>query len=337
MRQDKLTNQGDKGKCFQLEEAILMTLAARLPVDREMGKMEGKRTFRAFASVGRLHITFIAALGTFTFGWLFMGKYPWFLTGVCALDWYFVNLFNRIVDLKEDEANEIRGTDFVVRHRRWLLGLCFALLIVSLVVVYFVNPAITPLRITCHLMGLFYNWPLLPGGRRLKQQYFWKNTTSAVGFLFTVIGYPLATLAWERGLHHFPPGITWVTVVFSALFLLFFVLSYEVIYDLRDVQGDKLAGTRTYPVVHGERAAIHIVDGLLLSSVVILSVGYMSGFVPWRIFIMAAAPIIQYVVYKRALRRGISAKDCILLTWIGAALFIIYHLWVLADLPGAGL
>ena len=314
-----------------------MTWAARLAVDPETGQLGRKGSLRAFASVGRLHITFIAALGTFTFGWLFMGEYPWFLTGVCALDWYFVNLFNRIVDIKEDEANEIRGTNFVVRHRRLLLGLCFALLLVSLVVVHLLNPAITPLRVTCHLMGLFYNWPLLPGGRRLKHQYFWKNTTSAVGFLFTILGYPLATLAWEKGLHHFPPGITWVTVLFSALFLLLFVLSYEVIYDLRDVQGDKLAGIRTYPVVHGERTAINIVNGLLFSSMVVLAIGYVSGFVPWRIFIMAAAPAIQYVVYKRALRRGISAKDCIVFTWIGAALFIIYHLWVLADLPGAGL
>ena len=321
---------------LHLEEENRMTLAARVPVDRGTGHMEGKRALRVFASVGRLHITFIAALGTFTFGWLFTGEYLWFLTGVCALDWYFVNLFNRIVDLQEDEANAIRGTEFVLRHRRMLLGICFALLFISLMLVYFINPAITPLRIICHLMGLFYNWPLLPGGRRLKEQYFWKNTTSAVGFLFTVLGYPLATLAWQKGLHHFPPGITWVTVVFSALFLFLFVLSYEVIYDLRDVQGDKLAGIRTYPVVHGERMAIRIVDGLLLSSVVILALGYVSGFVPWRIFIMAAAPVIQYVVYKRALRRGISARDCIVLTWIGAALFIIYHLWVLLDLPGAG-
>jgi hypothetical protein len=28
------------------------------------------------ASVGRLHIVAIAALGTFTFGWLFTGRYP---------------------------------------------------------------------------------------------------------------------------------------------------------------------------------------------------------------------------------------------------------------------
>ncbi|UCF56713.1 MAG: UbiA family prenyltransferase [Deltaproteobacteria bacterium] len=314
-----------------------MTLAEKLPAGREMGHMEGKGALRIFAVVGRFHITVIAALGIFTFGWLFTGEYPWFLTAVCAFDWYFVNLVNRIVDLKEDRANAISGTEFLARNRRLLLGVGFAILLASLVVVHFLNPAITPLRITCHLMGVFYNWPLLPRRRRLKQQYFWKNTASAVGFLFTVFGYPLATLAFEKGFHDFPPGITWATVVFSALFFFLFVLSYEIIYDLRDVRGDALAGIRTYPVVHGERTAIHIVNGLIFSSMVVLAVGYISGFVPWRIFIMACAPALQYVVYKRALRRGISAKDCIAITWMGAVLFFIYHLWVLAELPGVGL
>ena len=316
---------------------IRMTLAPRFLGGRGMARMEGKGSLRTFALVGRLHITVIAALGIFTFGWLFTGDYPWFLTGICAFDWYFVNLINRIVDLKEDKANAISGTEFLTRYRRHLLVLGFALLFVFLVVVHFLNPAITGLRITCHLMGVLYNWPLLPGKRRLKEQYFWKNTASAVGFLFTVFGYPLATLAWEKGFHGFPPGITWATVVFSALFFLLFVLSYEVIYDLRDVQGDALAGIRTYPVVHGERTAIRIVDGFIFSSLAVLAIGYLFGFVPWRIFIMAGAPVLQYVVYKRALRRGISSKDCVGITWMGAALFFIYHLWVLAELPGVGL
>lgn len=314
-----------------------MTWATRFPVDRDMDPMKLREALRTFAEVGRLHITLIGGLGTFTFGWLFMGEYPWFLAGVSALDWYLVNLINRIVDIREDKVNVIGGTEFLFHHRRRLLGLTLAVLVVSLVVVFFLNPAITPLRMTCHLMGIFYNWPLLPGGRRLKQQYFWKNTASSIGFLLTVFGYPLATLAWQKGLHDFPPGITWLTVGLSALFFLPFVLSYEVIYDLRDVQGDALAGIRTYPVVHGERTAIRIVDGLLFFSMAALAAGYISGFVPWRIFIMICAPALQYVVYKRALRRGISAKDCVGITWMGVALLFIYNLWVLADLPGAGL
>jgi 4-hydroxybenzoate polyprenyltransferase len=186
-------------------------------------------------------------------------------------------------------------------------------------------------------MGVLYNWPLLPGGRRLKEQYFWKNMASAIGFLLTVFGYPLATLTWEKGFYSFPPGITWVTVLFSALFFVLFVLSYEVIYDLRDVNGDTLSGIRTYPVVHGEHTAVRIVDSFIFSSIFVLTAGYGSGFVPWRIFIMVGAPVIQFAVYKRALRRGISTKDCTFITWMGAVLFLIYHLWVLAELPGARL
>ncbi len=312
-----------------------MTWASQSGIDHDGGQMREKGLLRMFAMVGRWHITAIGALGVFTFGWLFTGDYPWFLTGVCAFDWFFVNLMNRIVDIKEDHANAIPGIEFLFEYQKHLVLLGFALLLISLVVVHLLNPAITGLRVTCHIMGVFYNWPFLPGGRRLKEQYFWKNMASAIGFLLTVFGYPLVTLTWEKGFHSFPPGITWATVVFSALFFLLFVLSYEVIYDLRDVNGDTLSGIRTYPVVHGERTAIRIVDGLIFSSVFVLAAGYVFNFVPWRIYIMSGAPVIQYVVYKHALRRGISAKDCTFITWMGVALFLVFHLWIIADLPGA--
>lgn len=318
-------------------ETTQMTSTARISVDRKPDTVEKKRIWRTFADISRLHITAIAALGVFTFGWLFTGVYPWLLTAVCALDWFIVNLINRTVDLEEDRANIIIETGFVDRNRRLLLRIALMLLLVSLVVVHFLNPAITGLRIAYHLLGAFYNWPLLPGRRRLKQLYFWKNNASAVGFLITVFGYPLATGWWGNRSHSFPPGVTWETVVFAAVFFFLFEISYEVIYDLRDVKGDALAGIRTYPVVHGERTAIYIVDGLIFACMAVLAIGYLFDFVPWRIFIMIAAPFLQLVVYKHALRRGISAKDCIRITWMGVAMLLIYHMWIIADLPGVGL
>jgi len=293
------------------------------------------QALRVFIAVGRPHITLIAALGIFTFGWLFMGRYPWFLTAICALDWYIVNLTNRIVDLREDQANRISGTHFSRHHRQTLLILTLTLLITSLFGVHLVNPAITPLRVAGHLLGILYNWPLIPGRRRLKDLYFWKNTASAMGFMITVFGYPLATMASAPGPMVFPPGIDWRTVAFTAIFFFLFEISYEVIYDLRDVKGDELAGVRTYPVVHGERAACFIVDGLVFSAVAVLAAGYWIDAVPWRIFIMASAPLIQLAVYKRAVRRGIVPADCIRITWLGVSLLLVYHLWVVAGLPGA--
>jgi 4-hydroxybenzoate polyprenyltransferase len=273
-------------------------------------------------------------MGVFTFGWLFTGRYPWLLTGICALDWYLVNLMNRTVDLEEDRANAIPGTAFVARSRGKMTGLALSLLITSLVLIHLIHPAITPLRIAFHLLGGLYNWPLLPGGRRLKQLYFWKNNASAAGFMITLFGYPLATAGWTRASAGFPPGISWETVIFAGLFFYLFEVSYEIIYDLRDVKGDRLAGIRTYPVVHGEGVAARIVDGLLLSSMSLLAVGYATGDVPWRIFIMILVPPIQFFLYRRALRRGVTTADCIAMTWLGVGLMLIYHAWVLAGLPG---
>jgi len=316
---------------------IPMTSTAKISVNHTPEGAEEKRIWQTFADISRPHITAIAALGVFTFGWLFTGKYQWLLTFVCALDWFIVNLINRTVDLKEDAANIISETGFVDRNRRLLLRTALTFLLISLVVVHFLNPAITALRIACHLLGAFYNWPLLPGKRRLKQLYFWKNTASAVGFLITLFGYPLATTWWGHGSHSFPPGISWQTVIFAAVFFFLFEISYEIIYDLRDVKGDALAGIRTYPVAHGMRTAIYIIDSLIFSSAAVLAVGYLSGFVPWRIFIMIAAPLFQLAAYKHALRRGISARDCIRMTWMGVVMLCIYHLWIVADLPGVGL
>lgn len=286
-------------------------------------------------SVSRMHIVAIAAMGLITFGWVFTGKYHFFLAAVCALDWFLVNLLNRVVDQKEDQVNSIAGTDFVARHRRWITLCGMALLLASLALIHLITPAITPLRIAYHLLGLAYNWPLLPGRRRIKQLYFFKNTASTTGFMLTVFGYPLAaTLAAGATL---APDISALSVVLGGLFFFLFELSYEVIYDLRDAPGDASAGVRSYPVAHGIPVATRIVDCLIIASMGVLIGGYAAGAVPWRLLIMIFAPAIQLVVYKRAMRRGIIAKDCIGITWIGVALLVTYHVWVVLDLPGARL
>ena len=294
-------------------------------------------SLRLFASVSRLHIVAIAALGTFTFGWLFTGVYPWALAALSAFDWFIVNLLNRVVDLDEDRVNRITGVAFVDAHRRAIVVTGFAALATSLVAVAWVYPEVTVLRIAYHTLGLTYNWPLLPGRRRLKQLYFWKNTASAAGFVLTVFLYPLAALADWGAPAHLVPGVAAATLWASGAFFVLFELSYEVIYDLRDEPGDRAAGVRTYPVVHGLSGAMRITDALIAASALALAVGYASGAVPWRIFVMILAPLLNLVTYKRAMRRGITSADCIRLTWAGVALLVAYHLWVVAGLPGVEL
>ncbi len=305
-------------------------------VDKEgQGPWRGlSEGLQLLASIGRIHIVAIAMLACFTFGWVFTGSYPWALAAICGLDWFLVNLLNRVVDVREDRANAVLGADFAHRHRRAISWLGFGTLALSFLAVALLEPVLLPLRAAYHLLGFAYNWPLLPGVGRIKPLYFWKNSASATGFMITVFGYPLA-VAWRSGAG-LTADITWATVLVSGLFFFLFELSYEVIYDLRDAPGDAREGVRTYPVVHGERVAVRIVDGLLASSFAILVAGYVAQLVPWRLAVMAAAPLLQLVYYKRALARGIRSADCVAITWVGAGLLAIYHVWELLGLPGAG-
>ena len=109
-------------------------------------------------------------------------------------------------------------------------------------------------------------------------------------------------------------------VALAAAFFMLFELSYEVIYDLRDVAGDRVAGARTFPVVHGEGVAVWIIDALHLAALAVLVGGWAGGVVPWRLVVFSLAPALQLFLYKRALRRGLTSADCTGLTWLGAAL-----------------
>ncbi len=296
--------------------------------------MQGLATF---VSISRLHIVAIAALGTFTFGWLFTGRYLWGLAALSALDWFIVNLLNRVVDLDEDRVNRITGVAFVDQYRRTLTVLGFVLLFGSLAATAVVAPALAGLRLAFQSLGLAYNWPILPGRRRIKALYFWKNTASAIGFMLTVFGFPLAVAGWGADPSKLAPGVGLAPILISGGFFFLFELSWEVIYDLRDEPGDRAAGVRTYPVVHGVPGAMRIIDALLAASSAILVGGYVAGVVPWRIVVMVLAPALNFVAYRRFMRRGLNSTDCIRLTWLGTGLLVAYHLWVVAGLPGVGL
>lgn len=294
-------------------------------------KYNNRDTIGWSISLFRPHIVAIAALGTLVFGWLFTGTWCIALASIVGLDWFLVNLVNRVVDRDEDAVNRVAGTGFAARHRRVLTAGSLALLAASFVVVQVVEPSIWPLRVAYHLLGFAYNFPLIPvrAGRRirLKRVYLVKNVASATGFLLTVFGYPLLARAADV-------AVEWSTVTTLAAFFFCSELAYEVLYDLRDVAGDRAAGVPTFPVVHGERVGRAIVVGLLGASALSLAVGHAVGVLEWRAFVLIAGPAVQGGAFRRMVRRGgVTERDCVRLTWIGAGLLLAYVGWVVAGLP----
>lgn len=282
-------------------------------------------------AVARYHIVLIAMAACLVFGWLTTAEYLPLIALVAGLDWFLINLLNRVTDIDEDLRNGIRGTEGVAKRRTALTLGGFALMFGSIAATHLVWPELTAFRLLVQAIGLTYNYRVIPtpsGLSRLKEIYFLKNFGSSCLFVLTGFVYPL-TVA-ER-------TMPWLGVAALIVFFVLFELTYEILYDLRDLEGDRAEGIPTYPVVHGPLGARRIIDGLLVASVVALVLGVGSSGIGMKEALLLAAPPIQLAFYRPRLRRGLTSSDCITVTNLGTALLCFYllgtALWAAAGLP----
>jgi len=287
------------------------------------------------ASILRVHIIAIAMTAAVAFGWALTGAYPWAVAVIGGLDWLLINLLNRVTDLQEDLANNIRGSDQLVGKDKQVLAIWIGILVGSFVLSVVVAPALTPWRVAVQLVGVAYSYRIVPtprGLKRFKDLYFFKNFMSAMLFVATVFVYPLVVVDW-----HFAGAMTSASWVALACFFVPFEITYEILYDMRDLDGDRLAHIPTYPVVHGMETSRKIIELLLALAAVVLVAALLAGLVGVREGLMLIAPGVQLAFCRRRYRRGLTRADCINVTWLGAGLLAFWligtRLWLAAGLP----
>ena len=293
-----------------------------------------KFLFEELPHILRIHIVIVALLATVVFGFIFTGHRPFELMIFVAIDWFVINLVNRVTDLAEDLANGVPGAEKVAKKKRAVEVLSALMFFGSLPLShYFIAPALTPFRFIVQIIGLAYNFKIIPwpgGLTRFKQMYFFKNTMSAVIFVFTCVIYPLAQV-------NFAPIVPWATVIAIVIFFVPFELSYEILYDFRDLEGDRAENVPTYPVVHGPQTAKKILVGLLVFSALTVAVAFGLRVFGMRELLMIAAPISQWFFYRNRLERGLTQQDCVVLTNLGSAQLALFlvgtRIWALAGLP----
>ncbi|HEY3447613.1 MAG TPA: UbiA family prenyltransferase [Myxococcales bacterium] len=282
----------------------------------------------------RFHIVAIAVCATVLFGDLFRDAWPFGLALLCGFDWCLVNLLNRATDVEEDRLNAIAATELVARHAKAIVAGCLVLLFGSLLAGAFLLP--WPLavdRAVFHAIGLGYSYRIVPtpkGFKRFKDLYVLKNSMSAVLFLLSVIAYPL--LGLDQPLRLSPWAI-------GALALYFFLFehTFEIIYDLRDLEGDRAVGVPTYPVKHGSAISARIVYVLCALSMAVLLVARLSGVILMRELMLIVAPAAQWAFLRWRTPDKVTRADCIGITYAGAGTLLFYlactSVWIRAGLP----
>ena len=282
----------------------------------------------------RFHIVAISAAAALVFGYLFRDRYLPGVALVCGLDWCIVNLLNRATDVEEDRLNGIVATELVAAHAKLVVMLSLVVLGGSLVAGFFVTTRELALtRVLFHALGLGYSFRYVPtpkGFARFKDLYAAKNGVSAFMFVLSVGLYPLFA---EGG----PRAMSLASIAWLLGFFYFFEQSFEVLYDLRDIEGDTAVGVPTYPVVHGVEAAGKIVVALCVGPAVWLVLGRLVHVITVREVLMVAAPLGMLVFLRVRGPRDVSRADCIGATYAGALALVVYlvgtALWARAGLP----
>ncbi|HXW98554.1 MAG TPA: UbiA family prenyltransferase [Methanomicrobiales archaeon] len=153
---------------------------------------------------------------------------------------------NRKTDEDEDAINREDRYSFTKKYERSLFGISIAGIGVSLALSAFHNPVSVLVTLFPFICGTLYSVRWLPAGlpyRRLKEIPFVKNLM--VGIAWSVfLGFLPVTLAGSA------PDLR--TLIVCLLFFFWGILA-STIPDIRDRVGDEKTGTRTIPVIFGEK------------------------------------------------------------------------------------
>ncbi|WP_369425316.1 UbiA family prenyltransferase [Methanothrix sp.] len=170
---------------------------------------------------------------------------------------FSVYTLDKLVDLDRDVSNMPARKQFLYSRRRIFLILALSAYLAAALIIAYVRPAALPLVFVPVIANAFYGMRLLPWLPRLKDIPVMKNIV--VGSAWAVVTVLIPVI-------HSGHTATCVLVLYF-IFIKTFIDT--VLYDIRDVAGDRISGVRTMPVILGETPTVLL---LLILNTTILPV-----------------------------------------------------------------
>ena len=161
------------------------------------------------------------------------------LAVACICQW------NRLTDVKEDALNCPDDLKDAQTKSGAIKVFCYAGGTIAILLALFTEPSwkLAGLVAFGAAVGYFYNTPLLPSWPhlRLKNLFIIKNLSSGAGWSLGLLVFPMLRA------HTQPDGL----FLTAFVYMFAMVMTYEIMWDMRDIEGDALAGIRTLPIVLG--------------------------------------------------------------------------------------
>jgi len=241
---------------------------------------------------------FIGTTGFFQtyLGYVLLGMDPNIL--ICSavfLVTFSTYSLNKLTDAREDAINMPERQNFLSGRRRMVLVISLLAYALAAVMVFIDKPLSVPIIFIPIAANAVYSSRLVPGIPRLKDIPVMKSLVVAISWTLVCMLLPAADLK----------GITIAALAPAMYFMLAKVFINAVLYDIRDIKGDKETGVCTMPVLLGAGGTMAVL--LIINSSLLPLIMMMNGKIKVLVALMAIYGYI-YTWYFRE-RRGLFSLD----------------------------
>lgn len=221
--------------------------------------------FLSFLSVSSLFIAIIAFLLPYFSFLLYEVQISFKLLIASFLVIFAIYNLNKLTDIEEDSVNVPERAGFIEKNKRLVTWDTVASFIVALSLSFLQNPLSIFIILFPFCMGVIYSIKI--SNFRLKDITGIKNIVVALSWAVLGAFIPLAVSFSDY-------------LLISLIFYFFFIKCFinTVVFDVRDIEGDRLSGVKTIPVFFGRRNSKNLLLGLNSTLLVWIAFSYFMGF-----------------------------------------------------------
>jgi 4-hydroxy-3-methylbut-2-enyl diphosphate reductase len=198
-----------------------------------------------------------------------------------------MHTLNHLTGRQADRYNDPGRANFYLGHRTFLTLLAVISGAAGLLLAFAIGRIPFSILLVMSLMGLTYNLRIIPKGLPKVRYSRLRDIPGSKTFLISV--------AWGVVTSLFPAMSDVGTLDLSSLLVFFWSMGLVFVrtafFDILDMQGDRIVGKETIPILLGEKRSMELLKSILVLALVLLLISVGFGLIPWLGLWLVPCPV----------------------------------------------
>jgi (E)-4-hydroxy-3-methyl-but-2-enyl pyrophosphate reductase len=203
-----------------------------------------------------------------------------------------MHLLNNLIGSQNDRYKDPNRAKFYTRYRIWLGLLALIAGIAGLATAFKMGWKPFLILLTMSITGLLYNLPLLPRSGD-KNRYFKIRDIPGSKTILITMAWGIVTAVLPALAVYGQFSISALVVFSWAAGMVFIRTAF---FDILDIQGDRIVGKETLPILLGEKKTVRLLKTILCVLFILLLVATILGTISKLGFFLTSCPLFLYMV-----------------------------------------